>query len=47
MLQDSPEHAGGLITGTGATLFVGSVIVTGWVAVPVASHSSVAVNVTV
>ncbi len=48
MLQVRPLHAGGLITAVGATLSVGSVIVTFWVTGALATpHSSVTVSVTV
>ena len=47
MLHDSPAQAGGLITGFGGRLLVGSAIVTVWVAVAVSPHSSRAVSVTV
>ncbi len=47
MLQTSPVQAGGLITGVGAALPAGSVMVTVRVVVPVRPYSSRTVSVTV
>ena len=46
-LQTSPVQAGGLITGVGAALPAGSVMVTVRVVVPVRPYSSRTVRVTV